>query len=211
MSCTVKAFKYVRDPKAFEVIADPTRRKIIYLLRAKEQTVSQIAESLGKTPQAIYHQIRKLLDAELVEVAREARVGHFIETYYVATAEVFGFQYGHTDQHESERELREGLEALAKVGIRIRPEKGLVEKAVEIELRLSSTGLPKALEEKISSLEDVGFMTKQNLYKLSQMVTMTDDQFEAMLQDERSLRRLLASKLNQDRPGGNPKVQSRNQ
>src|SRR2546430_4188711 len=33
----------------------------------------------GQTPQAIYHQIRKLTAADLVEVAREERVGHLIE------------------------------------------------------------------------------------------------------------------------------------
>src|SRR2546430_2988428 len=67
----IRTFKYITDPKALDAVADETRRKLIYLLRAKEQTVSQLAEALGKTPQAIYHQIRKLTAAGLVEVARE--------------------------------------------------------------------------------------------------------------------------------------------
>ena len=90
----MQAFKFVKDPEAWELMADDTRRRVVYLLRAKEMTVSQIAEQLQKTPQAIYHPIRKLLDKELVEVAKEERVDHFIETYYRAAAEVFEFVHG---------------------------------------------------------------------------------------------------------------------
>ena len=80
----MKAFKLIKDPNAFQLLGDETRRRIIYLLRAKEMTVSQIAGELNLTPQAIYHHIRKLRDAGMVEVAREERVDHYIETYYRA-------------------------------------------------------------------------------------------------------------------------------
>ena len=90
----MRAFKVIKDPEAFQLLADETRRRIIYLLRAKAMTVAQIAEELSLTPQAIYHHIRKLKDAGLVEVAREERVDHFIETYYQATAEVFHLSHG---------------------------------------------------------------------------------------------------------------------
>lgn len=97
----MRAFKYIRDPRAFELLADETRRKIIYLLRAKEMTVSQLAADLHVTTQAVYHQIKKLLELELVEVAREERVDHFIETYYRAAAEVFEFHHGDAGKGES--------------------------------------------------------------------------------------------------------------
>ena len=90
----MKAFKLIKDPEAFQLLADETRRRVIYLLRAKEMTVSQIAAELNLTPQAIYHHIRKMRDAGLVEVAREERVDHFIETYYRATAEMFNLSHG---------------------------------------------------------------------------------------------------------------------
>src|SRR3972149_8598244 len=83
----VRAFKGIKAPKAFQLIGDKPRRRIIYLLRAKDLTVSQIAGDLDKTPQAIYHHIAKLKEAGMVEVAKEERVDHFIETYYRATAE----------------------------------------------------------------------------------------------------------------------------
>ncbi len=65
----MKAIKVVNDPKEFQLLADGTRRKIIFLLRATEMTVSQIASNLGLTPQAIYHHIKKLQKADLVTVA----------------------------------------------------------------------------------------------------------------------------------------------
>ncbi|HUI86679.1 MAG TPA: helix-turn-helix domain-containing protein [Nitrososphaerales archaeon] len=189
----LRAFKYIRDPRAFEVIADPTRRQIIYLLRAKEHSVSQIAESLGKTPQAIYHQIGKLLEVGLIEVSREERIGHFIETYYRATAEVFEFHHGETSRHESEAELRESIEALSRVGIVIVVDQEFVDAALVIKQKSHTLGLKPELEEKISRMEDVGFMTKQDAYKYAQLVTMTDKQFEEMLGAERALRDLLIS------------------
>ena len=61
----------ITDPAAMELLGDDTRRRIIYLLRARELTISQIAEELRMTLQAIYHHIKKLLPAEMVEVTRE--------------------------------------------------------------------------------------------------------------------------------------------
>ncbi|MDA4125485.1 MAG: winged helix-turn-helix domain-containing protein [Thaumarchaeota archaeon] len=191
----MRAFKYIRDPKAFEAIADPTRRKIIYLLRAKEQTVSQLADSLGKTHQAIYHQIGKLLAVDLVEVAKEERVGHFIEAYYRATAEVFEFQHGATSKRESERDLKEGLDVLAKAGIQIRVDQALLDSLMKVESRANEVGVKPELEERISDVQDVGFMAKQHAYKFAQLATMTDRQFDEMIEAERALRKLISSNL----------------
>lgn len=188
----MRAFKYVKDPRAFEIVADETRRRIIYLLRAKEMTVSQIADSLGKTPQAIYHQIKKLLEVGLVEVAREERVDHFIETYYSATAEVFEFHHGEMGE-ESEKQLREALEALSKVGIEMKADDKKIKEILSLESSTSNLGLPAPLEEKIAHLDEVGFLTKSHVYKLAQMALMTDKQFEEMMQAEKDLRKIMTS------------------
>src|SRR5207253_1996382 len=82
-----KAFKLITDPDAFQLLGDETRRRIIYLLRAKEMTVSQIAGELNLTPQAIYHHIRKLRDAGMVEVAREQRVDHLAKLLMMSDKE----------------------------------------------------------------------------------------------------------------------------
>jgi len=95
----MKAFKVIENPEAFQLMGDKTRRRIIFLLRAKEMTVSQIAAELGMTPQAIYHHIRKFRDADLVEVAREERIDHFIETYYQAAAKIRTWEHRGRESH----------------------------------------------------------------------------------------------------------------
>src|SRR5437867_6715366 len=112
----MKAFKVIKDPEAFRLLADETRRRVIYLLRAKDMTVSQIAAELNLTPQAIYHHIRKMRDTGLVEVAREERADHFIETYHRATAESFTFSHGGgMRQASAEQKTRETLKAMSKI------------------------------------------------------------------------------------------------
>src|SRR5213594_3681892 len=96
-----------------DLMNDGTRRKIIDLLRAKEMAVIQIAEQLEKTPQAIYHHIGKMLHTGLIEVAKEERIGHFIETYYRATAEVFEFIHGEGGGEKyAEQRTRDALQAM---------------------------------------------------------------------------------------------------
>ncbi|MFO7618288.1 MAG: ArsR family transcriptional regulator [Thermoplasmata archaeon] len=45
----MQTVKMITDPEAFQLLADETRRKMIYLLRVKDMTVSQIAEQMGLT------------------------------------------------------------------------------------------------------------------------------------------------------------------
>jgi len=191
----LRTFKFFTDPGAFEVLADETRRKMIYLLRAKDQTVSQLADSLGKTPQAIYHQIKILLDHGFVEIAREERVDHFIETYYRATAEVFEFSHGENAGREVQKQLKEVPEVLAKLGIRVNADDDILAKISKLEGRISALGMRPDLEEKIQKLDDVGFFTRQHAYKYAQMATMTDKQFDEMLSAERELRQVLTHSL----------------
>ena len=191
----MRAFKNIRDPRGFEVMADETRRRIIYLLRAKEQTVSQLAESLNKTPQAIYHQIKILLDIGLVEVAKEERVEHFIETYYRAAAEVFEFSHGKQPAREEKKQFQESLEVLGRIGVMVNADEETAERAVTIMAREEGRGLSQEIEEKISQLDDVAFFTRQHAAKLAQLITMSDKQFEEMLADERELRKLLTSSM----------------
>jgi DNA-binding transcriptional ArsR family regulator len=208
----IRSFKYITDPKALDAVADETRRKIIYLLRAKEQTVSQIAEALGKTPQAIYHQIRKLTAAGLVEVAREERVGHFIETYYRATAEVFEFRHGEPSAKEggpksASNHTAIGLRALPRLGIKVKVDDETIERVGKAHGRIAALEVDPALEERIMNLDDVDFVSKQSAYFLAKYATMTDKQFEEMVADMKELRRLLTSGAKKkDGPAQRPMV-----
>ncbi|TMI56968.1 winged helix-turn-helix transcriptional regulator [Candidatus Bathyarchaeota archaeon] len=190
----LRTFKFVRDPNAFELMADDTRRRVIYLLRAKEMTVSQIASELQKTPQGIYHHIRKLLDAGLVEVAKEERVDHFIETYYRATAEVFEFIHGEGGSEKyGEQRTREALQALKQLGIDARADDEIIERLLKISKQMNELALTPEMEERIQSLEGLDFIGKKHVADYLNLLTMSDKQFEEWLNFERTRRNLLKS------------------
>src|SRR5205823_10693849 len=192
----MKAFKVIRKPEAFQLLADETRRRIVYLLRAKEMTVSQIAAELSLTPQAIYHHIRKMRDADLVEVGREERVDHFIETYYRATAEIFHMAWGEgTSQAFAEQKTADGLKALSKIGLPVQASPEVVSRLVTLTKRLEQIGEKEELSEAIAGLEDVDFLTKQDVSHFAKLLTMSDEDFAEYLRLVREEREILRSLL----------------
>jgi DNA-binding transcriptional ArsR family regulator len=197
----VKAVKLIRDPEAFQLLADDTRRRIIHLLRAKERTVSQIAEELGLTPQAIYHHIRKMKAADLVEIAKEERIDHFIETYYRATAEIFHLSHGEAGTKASEeKQTKETLSSLAKIGIKVATDDESVARLVKAASSMKDCTNNSTWFDKISELEDVDFFTKQGMIEYSCLATMSDKEFEEFLDGYREMRKLLRS-VSEPHPG----------
>jgi DNA-binding transcriptional ArsR family regulator len=189
---SLKSFKFIRDPNAFELMADETRRRVIYLLRVKEMTVSQLAADLEKTPQAIYHHIRKLLDSGLIEVAREERVDHFIETYYRASAEVFEFIHGEGGSEKyGEQRTREALQALKQLGIDARVDDEIISRLLRISKEMNELALSPDMEEKIQKVEGIDFIGKKHLADYVNLLTMSDKQFEEWLNFERTRRNIL--------------------
>lgn len=201
----MKAVKVIRDPDAFQIMADETRRRIIHLLRAKEMTVSQIASDLGLTAQAIYHHIRRLRKAGLVEVSREERIDHFIETYYRAAAEVFQILHGEGKGPKTENEMtRDALEGLAALGMKVRTDPDSVSKATRIMNRLEECcGLSK-FEAKLDGYDEADFFVKQMMHELASMLMEDDGQLEESFKLQRELKALL---MISDKPKGSVKKQ----
>lgn len=192
----MKTFKLVRDPRAFELMADETRRRVIYLLRAKEMTVSQIASELQMTPQAIYRHIRKLLPAGLVEVEKEARIDHFIETYYRATAEVFDFVHGETGGEEYvKKRTREVLQAIGQLGLHLRVEEKTISQMMKLSRAMNAMALKPDQEEKIARVEGVDFIGRQEIARYMNLLKMTDKQFQDWLNLQAEYRNLLKSAM----------------
>jgi DNA-binding transcriptional ArsR family regulator len=190
----MKAFKLITDPNAFQLLGDETRRRVIYLLRAKEMTVSQIAGELNLTPQAIYHHIRKLRDAGMVEIAREERVDHFIETYYRASAEIFNMSHGEgSSQRFAEEKAAESIKALSKIGLKVREDPTAAARLVELEKRMEEIGQEGKWSETIASLPDVDFFVKQGVGHLAKLLTMSDKDFTEYLNLIKEERKLLRS------------------
>lgn len=175
----MKAIKAINDPKAFQLLADETRRKIVFLLRAKEMTVSQIAAGLNITPQAVYHHIKKLKKGDLVEVSKEVRVDHLIESYYRATAETFICSVGNVpqDREYTKERATATLHALKKLGFNLEIDDDKISQLVDLQVELEHDCCSSNFEDEISELDDVDFLTKQTVQKWAQTLSMSDEEF----------------------------------
>jgi DNA-binding transcriptional ArsR family regulator len=177
----MKAIKVVDDPEKFKLLADDTRRRIVFLLRAKEMTVAQIASNLEVTPQAIYHHIKKLQDADLVMVEREERVGHLIESYYRATAEAFLCSVGATPSGREffEKQMKTALDSLVAVGFDLEYDDVDTEYLIDKQDELLKCCGEKEFEDRISeNLDSLDNATLALVKEYGKMLAMTDEEFE---------------------------------
>jgi DNA-binding transcriptional ArsR family regulator len=192
----MKAIKVVDDPEKFKLLADDTRRRIIFLLRAKEMTVAQIASNLEVTPQAIYHHIKKLQDADLVMVEREERVGHLIESYYRATAEAFLCSVGATPSGKEffEKQMKTTLESLVQIGFKLEFDEDDVQALIDKEDELLRCCGDKEYEENVNKL-DLDTATLAVVKEYGKILAMTDDEYENQLRLKMELRDALKALL----------------
>jgi DNA-binding transcriptional ArsR family regulator len=186
--------KIIKDAGAFQLLADETRMKMIYLLRAKEMTVGQIAGELGLTPQTIYHHIRRLREADMVEVSREERTEHIVESFYRATAGYFHFVNGScASECGGMHWLREILKGLGNLGLEVDLSDaeaadilGLGEEIVQPRENPDIVG-------KIYEMDDIDPSVGDVLGEFAMMMKMNDQAFEKYLETQRALRKRLLS------------------
>jgi len=68
----------LRCAEEFNMVGDPTRLKICYLLcRHKELAVGEIAEIIGISISAVSHTLKKLQKVNMVESRRESRAVYY--------------------------------------------------------------------------------------------------------------------------------------
>lgn len=192
----------LRDPEAFQLLADETRRKIIYLLRVKEMTVSQIASELNVTPQAIYHHVKKLQDAKMIEVVREERLGHLIESYYRATAETFYLSHGKVDRQtfgDKERgkeQMKIILNTLKKLGFKLEYDDKDISKLVDLHAKLEKCCTDaEILEDKLFDMPDLDWVTQSQVQGYLENLSMTDEEFTNRWETMKKLREALRSQV----------------
>jgi DNA-binding transcriptional ArsR family regulator len=198
----MKAFIVIREPEAFQLLADETRRKILYLLRVKDMNVSQLAAELGLSSQAVYHHIRKLLKGKMIEVTKEERVGHLIESYYRATAEDFLLSTGKI-KAESVRDkamVREQMTAVFKAyrkfGLGVKYDDSSISKLVDLWVGLQEDCgicMNPELQDKIWSSDELSLLEKTMAAELSSVLLMTDEEFARNEKNRRELRTFLRS------------------
>ncbi len=187
----MQTVKMITDPDAFQLLADETRRKMIYLLRVKDMTVSQIAEQMGLTTQAIYHHIKKLKDADMIEVAREERTGHFIETYYRTTAEIFHISHGEeTSQKDHEAMMKSAFEGLTKLGLKVDCKPANLKKIISIRKQMDETCTMAEWTEKAANL-GLDFLTQQMVIEYAYLASMTEEEYDRNQEQNKQIWKLL--------------------
>ncbi len=181
-------------PEAFRLIGDETRKKIIFLLRVKELTISQISSELGMTPQAIYHHIKRLEAAGLIEITREERVDHLIESYYQATAETFLCSIGSLPIETAKRDILAVLEGLKKIGFQIETNDDAAVKLVNFETKMIKYKGAEKLEKAIEKLEEeVDIFTSKMVRYYAGLIIMSEEEFAKRQELSKGLRRFLLS------------------
>lgn len=167
----------------------------MFLLRVKEMTVSQIAAELNITPQAVYHHIKKLRKGGMVEVAREERIDHLIESYYRATAETFFCSVGKTcrSRELAEDQVRTVLNALKRLGFSLEFDENQIAQLIDVWSKLDEYKGSEKFEDAISNLDEVDFLTKQTVQKYAETLSMSDEEFVRQQELRKKFRDLLIS------------------
>jgi DNA-binding transcriptional ArsR family regulator len=86
-----KEFHVITDMKKIKLLLEGTRREIVFrYLVAREMTVKQLADAMGKKPGTVLHHVNKLKQAGIIKQVRtrETETG-ILERYYRAIAKDF--------------------------------------------------------------------------------------------------------------------------
>ena len=84
--------RHIESLEQIEVLADRRRLAILRLLMAKPSTLSQIGRALGEHPAWVRHHLKRLEQADLVEMSKVQVNGGYVEKYYQAKSQSFIFQ-----------------------------------------------------------------------------------------------------------------------
>jgi len=186
--------------EAFKLLGDETRRRIMFLLRDNELTVKEISSELDLTTQNIYHHMKRLQEAGLVQVSHERRSGHLIESYYTATADTF-FYYDDKMEVKTIQSFIDVLNGLNERGIQVEVSEENASKLSELHTKRSKLlNTPSIVYDLCASCSFSGFFMKfgpmnplllSQILHYSSIINMADEDFEESLELTRKLRQFL--------------------
>ena len=79
----------VRSQEQLHAVADPTRRRILSLLRERAASTTELAEALGQPKGTAGHHVKVLEEAKLIRVVRTRKVRAMTESYYGRLARLY--------------------------------------------------------------------------------------------------------------------------
>jgi DNA-binding transcriptional ArsR family regulator len=87
----------IKDPDVAKLLADPTRREILHLLRHQEMSATDLAKALNKNHSSIIHHLNAMLEAGLIAVSREDKVRNMVQPYYRSVSRSYHVAYSLTE------------------------------------------------------------------------------------------------------------------
>lgn len=123
------------DPEKVKIIFNKWRAKILELLSKEPHTIKEMAITLKINPGTVFHHIKILEDAGLIEIVRTESIGNIIMKYYQSVAREFRFDLLETKDEKIhsiiESKLEKIVNALSAYGINIPDnEKSAVKKQI---------------------------------------------------------------------------------
>jgi DNA-binding transcriptional ArsR family regulator len=166
----------IKDPEVAKLFADDTRRRILHLLRHNEMSTTDLVKVLQKPHSSVQHHLALLMDAELVELAREKKVRNMVQPYYRTTAHRFLVSYSLSETLTQDEEystwhidtLNKMFSALGTFSIKV-PEE-LRGRVIEL-LRTCYDKEQRALEEVLEQQSDPVALDKSVQRPLLRLMT----------------------------------------
>ena len=191
-----KGLMIIKDPEVAKLFGDENRRHILFHLRRKEMSTTDLAKALGKNHSSIIHHLNLLKEAELVEETRTEQVRNLNQTFYRATARRFMISYslGETMNEEGEgvpwqeAMVQSTMDSLEAFGYKILDEdKDLARKLVNGFFLRDQKAYEEIAEMQV---RDVGHKQRygRNTIKLLKMLNLSEDlEFIKILNELRDL------------------------
>ncbi len=87
----------IKDPEVAKLLADPTRREMLHLLRHQEMSATDLAKALNRNHSSITHHLNAMLGAGLITVTREEKVRNMVQPYYRSVSHSYHVAYSLTE------------------------------------------------------------------------------------------------------------------
>ena len=144
----VKQVMVLKDTKALKALLNKWRSKILQLLTFQEYTVQQLAKVLDINPGTVYHHVKVLQEAGLVEETRTEMEKNIVMRFYRAVAKEFRVDFSTiTGRKMNDKEITLWVKSRVK---------GLIDglKAYDIEIPKESQSEAEELISKLVNLEN---------------------------------------------------------
>lgn len=86
--------RVINDVELLKIMLDPRRMQILRLAQDEPITVKQMAEIMDEKPSRLYYHVKKLEEAQLLELVETKQQGNLIEKYYRAHQEQRSYTLG---------------------------------------------------------------------------------------------------------------------